>query len=32
MIRLAKLMIDSSQLERYNAVLKEEIETSVRKI
>ena len=30
MVRLAKLVIDSSQLERYNALLKEEIEASVR--
>jgi quinol monooxygenase YgiN len=30
MVRLAKLVIDSAQLERYNAFLKEEIETSVR--
>ena len=30
MVRLAKLVIDSSQLENYNALLKEEIETSVR--
>jgi len=30
MIRLAKLVIDSAQLENYNALLKEEIETSVR--
>ena len=29
-IRLAKLIIDSSQLENYKAALKEEIETSVR--
>ena len=30
MVRLAKLVIDSTQLERYNAFLKEEIETSVK--
>ncbi|GAA0877202.1 antibiotic biosynthesis monooxygenase [Algoriphagus jejuensis] len=30
MVRLAKLVIDSSQLESYNQFLKEEIETSVR--
>src|SRR5678815_4390141 len=30
MVRLAKLVIDSSQLENYNALLKEEIEASVR--
>ena len=30
MMRLAKLVIDSAQLENYNALLKEEIETSVR--
>ena len=30
MVRLAKLVIDSTQLENYNALLKEEIETSVR--
>src|SRR6478609_7653637 len=30
MVRLAKLVIDSAQLESYNAFLKEEIETSVR--
>jgi len=30
MVRLAKLVIDSSQLENYNVLLKEEIETSVR--
>ena len=30
MVRLAKLVIDSSQLEKYNALLKEEIEASVR--
>ena len=29
MVRLAKLVIDSTQLERYKAMLKEEIETSV---
>ncbi|HSN09706.1 MAG TPA: putative quinol monooxygenase [Hanamia sp.] len=31
MVRLAKLVIDSSQLENYKTLLKEEIETSVRK-
>jgi len=30
MVRLAKLVIDSTQLENYNALLKEEIEASVR--
>ena len=30
MVRLAKLVIDSTQLENYRAFLKEEIETSVR--
>ena len=30
MVRLAKLVIDSTQLEDYNALLKEEIEASVR--
>src|SRR6186997_360718 len=30
MVRLAKLVIDSAQLENYNVLLKEEIETSVR--
>ncbi len=30
MVRLAKLVIDSSQLQSYKALLKEEIETSVR--
>src|SRR5689334_4328637 len=30
MVRLAKLVIDPSQLETYNQFLKEEIETSVR--
>jgi 4-carboxymuconolactone decarboxylase len=29
-IRLAKLVIDAHQLEQYNALLKEEIETSIR--
>lgn len=29
MVRLAKLVIDSAQLKSYNAILKEEIETSV---
>ncbi|MDB5119414.1 MAG: antibiotic biosynthesis monooxygenase [Sphingobacteriales bacterium] len=29
-VRLAKIVIDSSQLENYNAALKEEIETSIR--
>jgi len=30
MVRLAKLVIDSTQLESYKAMLKEEIETSMR--
>ncbi len=30
MVRLAKLVIDSTQLESYKALLKEEIESSVR--
>lgn len=30
MVRLAKLVIDSAQLENYKVMLKEEIETSVR--
>jgi quinol monooxygenase YgiN len=30
MVRFAKLVIDSTQLESYKAMLKEEIETSVR--
>jgi len=30
MVRLAKLVVDSTQLENYNALLKEEIEASVR--
>lgn len=30
LVRLAKLIIDSTQLEPYNALLKEEIETSVK--
>jgi quinol monooxygenase YgiN len=30
MVRLAKLVIDSAQLESYKAALKEEIETSLR--
>ena len=30
LVRLAKLVIDSTQLEQYNALLKEEIETSVK--
>jgi len=30
MVRLAKLVIDSTQLEKYNVLLKEEIEASVR--
>ncbi|MDE3184085.1 MAG: antibiotic biosynthesis monooxygenase [Bacteroidota bacterium] len=30
MVRLAKIVIDSSQLENYKTMLKEEIETSVR--
>lgn len=29
MVRLAKLVVDSSQLENYKAALKEEIETSL---
>lgn len=29
-VRLAKIVIDPSQLEAYNAILKEEIESSVR--
>jgi 4-carboxymuconolactone decarboxylase len=29
-VRLAKLVIDSTQLENYKAALKEEVETSVR--
>ena len=29
-VRLAKIVVDSSQLENYNALLKEEIETSVQ--
>jgi 4-carboxymuconolactone decarboxylase len=31
MVRLAKLVIDSTQLETYNTYLKEEIETSIKK-
>lgn len=31
MVRLAKLVIDSTQLELYNTFLKEEIETSMKK-
>ncbi len=31
MVRLAKLVIDSAQLESYNTLLKEEIEASVKK-
>src|SRR6478735_4435295 len=31
MVRLAKIIIDSTQLENYNALLKEEIEASVQK-
>lgn len=31
MVRLAKLVIDSTQLDKYNALLKEEIEASVAK-
>lgn len=31
MVRLAKLVIDSTQLEIYNTYLKEEIETSIKK-
>lgn len=30
MVRLAKLVIDSAQLDSYNALLKEEIEASIR--
>jgi quinol monooxygenase YgiN len=30
MVRMAKLVIDSAQLDNYRALLKEEIETSVR--
>ena len=30
MVRMAKLVIDSAQLENYNGLLKEEIEASVR--
>lgn len=30
MVRLAKIVIDSAQLDNYKALLKEEIETSVR--
>ena len=30
MVRLAKLVIDSTQLEQYNALLKEEIEISIQ--
>lgn len=30
MVRLAKLVVDSTQLNQYNAFLKEEIETSVK--
>ncbi len=30
MVRLAKITVDSAQLENYKALLKEEIETSVR--
>jgi len=30
LVRLAKLVIDSTQLENYKAALKEEIETSIR--
>jgi quinol monooxygenase YgiN len=30
LVRLAKLVIDSAQLETYNAFLKEEIETSIK--
>ncbi len=30
MVRLAKIVIDSTQLEAYNAALKEEIEASIR--
>jgi 4-carboxymuconolactone decarboxylase len=31
MVRLAKLVIDSTQLETYNTYLKEEIKTSIKK-
>lgn len=30
MVRMAKLVIDSAQLDNYNALLKEEIEASIR--
>lgn len=30
MVRLAKIIVDSAQLDKYKALLKEEIETSVR--
>jgi quinol monooxygenase YgiN len=30
MVRMAKLVIDSTQLQQYNVLLKEEIETSVK--
>ena len=30
LVRMAKLLIDSTQLRQYNALLKEEIETSVK--
>jgi quinol monooxygenase YgiN len=30
MVRLAKIVVDSTQLDQYNAFLKEEIETSVK--
>lgn len=30
MVRLAKLVVDSNQLENYKALLKEEIETSIK--
>src|SRR5690349_8812782 len=30
LVRMAKLLIDSAQLQQYNALLKEEIETSVK--
>ena len=30
MVRLAKIVVDSAQLESYKAMLKEEIETSIR--
>lgn len=30
MVRLAKLVVDSTQLEQYNILLKEEIETSIK--